>query len=292
MRSMTGYGRGGSHHAGLKFTVELNSVNRKQADIIVDLPREIIELEPRIRDIINAAISRGRLHVVVAWHRADGGKASEIKLDELLARAYLRATQKLKRDLKLTGTASLETILRCPGVLKMADTEADAEAMWPHVEKALRQALDGLVKMREKEGRHLGKDLETRLDGVRRNVAAIHRLAPAMIERHREQLHERIRKSGVEISFEDERLLKEVALFADRSDIAEELTRLESHLVQFQDNLQSREPVGRALDFLSQEINREINTIGSKACHAEISRTVVAMKSELEKIREQVQNIE
>ena len=292
MRSMTGYGHGETHHKGLKFTVELNSVNRKQADILINLPREIIELEPRIRDEINSVVSRGRLNVVVAYHRANGKGASPVQLDEAMAKACLHAIRKLQRDLKLDGTITMETILRCPGVLKLIESEIDAEAVWPYIEKALKTALVGLIKMKEKEGRHLREDLLKRLDLLNQGVQAIHKLAPAMIERYREQLHERIRKSGLELSFEDERLMKEIAFFADRSDITEELTRLGSHLVQFRDNIHSSEPVGRSLDFLSQELNREINTIGSKAAHVEISKEVVMMKSELEKIREQIQNVE
>ncbi len=289
---MTGYGRGEVHHGGLKFSVELNSVNRKQSDIVVDLPRELIELEPRIRDEINAVVSRGRLNVVVAWHRANGSRHAEVRLDEDLARGYLRALLRLQKSLKVGGEIGLEAILRCPGVMKMAESELEPETVWPHVEKSLKQALEGLVKMREKEGRHLRKDLVARLEILEKGARKIRELAPAMVERYREQLHERIQKSGIQVSFDDERLLKEVAFFADRSDITEELTRLESHWVQFRDSLDQSKPVGRALDFLSQEINREINTIGSKANHAGISQTVVAMKSEIERIREQVQNIE
>ncbi len=289
---MTGYGRGEAHHGGVKFTVELNSVNRRQSDIVVNLPREFIELEPRIRDEINTVVSRGRLNVGVTWHRAGDFKADEARLDEAAARAYLRGIRKLQRHLKLNGGISMDTILRCPGVLKIAENEINVESMWPHVEKALKQALACLMKMKEKEGRHLRQDLIERMGLLIKGVDAIRSLAPAMVERYREQLHDRIRKSGVDLPVEDERLLKEVALFADRSDITEELTRLASHLAQFRDSLNGSDPVGRVLDFLSQEINREINTIASKANHAEISRIVISMKTELERIREQVLNIE
>lgn len=292
MKSMTGYGRGESHHGGWKFTVELNSVNRKQSDIVIDLPREIIELEPRIRDVINTVISRGRLHVVVVWHRSNGTRTSEVKLDESVAKAYLRSLKKLKHSLKLSGSINFDILLRCPGVLKLTESEVNPETIWPYLEKALTQALSALVKMRKKEGRHLHSDLIQRMDLLGKGVQTVKNLAPAMVERYREQLHERIRKSGIDLSFEDERLMKEVVLFSDRSDITEELTRLESHLTQFGESLHASEPIGRALDFLSQEINREINTIGSKANHAEISQTVVAMKTELERVREQIQNVE
>jgi uncharacterized protein (TIGR00255 family) len=291
MRSMTGYGRGEHAQGGFKFTVELNSINRKQSDIAVNLPKELVELEPRIRDEINAQLSRGRINAVVAYHRGDTA-TGQVELDETLAVAYLKAIQKLQRKTKLNGSVTLDTVLRAPGVLKLAETSVDAEAVWPGVETALKKALAQLVKMREKEGRHLAADLTARLDTLAGGVARIRQSAPETVKRYREQLHARVQEAGLTVPLDDERLLKEVVFYADRCDITEELTRLESHFGQFRDCLKSGEPVGRTLDFLSQEMNRELNTIGSKANAAEISQEVVRLKAELEKIREQVQNIE
>ncbi len=292
MRSMTGYGRGEHVAGGFKFTVELNSVNRKQSDISIKLPGELEELEPRIRDEINTSVARGRINVVVAYHRGAEKPSEQVQLDLPLAKAYLRAIQKLQKETNLNGSLTLDTLLRAPGVLKIAESALDTEAVWPGVESALRKALGHLIKMREKEGKHLTTDLAQRIRLLAQGMASIQQLAPETIKRYREQLHTRIKEAGLEITLDDERLLKEVVFFADRSDISEELTRLDSHLRQFQDGLKSAEPVGRTLDFLAQEMNREINTIGSKANAAEISQTVVKMKAELEKIREQVQNIE
>lgn len=291
MRSMTGFGRGECRHGGFRLTIEVASVNRKQADVAINLPRELEALEPRVREAAAAVVARGRLNVAVTMRR-DAGRPPPVKLDESLARAYVRGIEKMRRDLKLAGEVTLDAVLRCPGVLRAGDSELDPSALWPSMDKALRSALDGLLKMREKEGFHLAKDLGRRLDELRREMTEIGRLAPAMVERHRKQLHERIRQSGVAVPLDDERLLKEVAFFADRSDVTEELTRLESHLEQFRESLRKREPVGRTLEFLTQEIHREVNTIGSKSGDAAISRHVVAMKGEVEKIREQVQNIE
>lgn len=291
MRSMTGYGRGETHWQGTKFTVELNSVNRKQSEISVDIQRDLIELEPRIRDEINAFVSRGRVHVVVAFHRR-GPDGHAVRLNEPLARAYLAAIRKLRKQLKLDGEVSIDTVLRFPGVLEGKEAELDPESVWPHLEKALKAAVRKMIVMREKEGRFLARELQKRLDLIVSRLSSIEKLQPRIVERYRGQLHQRIQSSGLELSFDDERLLKEVALFADRCDITEEITRLHSHLKQFQQQLRLREPIGRTLDFLAQEMNREINTIGSKANHAEISQHVVQMKGELEKIREQVQNIE
>jgi uncharacterized protein (TIGR00255 family) len=290
MRSMTGYGRGECARDGFKFTVEVNSINRKQSDITVNLPKELVELEPRIRDEINAHLSRGRINAVVAYHR--GAAEERVELDESLAQAYLKAIQKLQRKTKLNGSITLETILRAPGVLKLAESALDADAMWLPVETALKKALAQLVKMREKEGRFLAADLSKRLEVLAAGVTAVRHVAPETIRRYREQLHARVQEAGLSVPLDDERLAKEVVLFADRCDITEEITRLDSHLQQFRDCLKSSEPVGRTLDFLAQEMNREINTIGSKANAAEISQHIVRMKAELEKIREQVQNIE
>jgi uncharacterized protein (TIGR00255 family) len=289
---MTGYGRGECARGGFKFSVELNSINRKQSDIAINLPKELVELEPRIRDGINAQLSRGRINAVVAYHRSAAQAAEQVELDEPLALAYLKAIQRLQKKTKLTGAITLDTILRAPGVLKLAEAELDADALWPSVETALNQALAQLVKMREKEGRFLAEDLRHRLDLLAAGVARIRAVAPDTIKRYREQLQARIREAGLEVPLEDERLLKEVVFFADRCDITEELTRLDSHFQQFRDGLNATTPVGRTLDFLSQEMNRELNTIGSKANAAEISQEIVKLKAELEKIREQVQNIE
>jgi len=290
MRSMTGYGRGECAKDGFKFTVELNSINRKQSDIAVNLPKELVELEPRIRDEINAHLSRGRINAVVAYHR--GAAEERVELDETLAQAYLKAIQKLQRKTKLNGSITLDTILRAPGVLKLAESAMDAGAMWSSVEVALKKALAQLVKMREKEGKFLSADLSKRLEVLAAGLTAIRQAAPDTVRRYREQLHARVQEAGLNVPLDDERLAKEVVLFADRCDISEEITRLDSHLQQFRDCLKSSEPVGRTLDFLAQEMNREINTIGSKANAAEVSQHVVKMKAELEKIREQVQNIE
>jgi len=176
--------------------------------------------------------------------------------------------------------------------MKLAESAVDAEAVWPSVEVALRKAITGLVRMREQEGRFLANDLGERLGLLETGLEQIRKSAPEIVKRYREQLHARVKEAGLEIPVDDERLLKEVVFFADRCDISEEITRLASHLKQFRDCLKSNEPVGRTLDFLAQEMGREINTIGSKANAAEISQQVVKMKAELEKIREQVQNIE
>ena len=293
MKSMTGYGRGEAAQKGLKITVELSSVNRRQSEISVSLPRALESLEPRVRDEVNRRVARGRLNVKVSWHAGANDITARARLNVPLAKAYLKELTKLARELKVSESIALDTLLRVPGVLEDEEELADADEFWPAVQKALTGALGALVKMREREGAHLGQDLRTRMAFMRRSVARIGKAAPQMVERYREQLRERVKSAGLETPPpDDERLMKEVVYFADRSDISEEITRLGSHFKQFDELLRSAEPVGRTLDFLAQEMNREVNTVGSKANDSVISREVVVMKAELEKFREQVQNVE
>jgi uncharacterized protein (TIGR00255 family) len=279
---MTGYGCGESSHEGGKLVVEVSSVNRKQSEIAINLPRDLEVLEPRMREEINRHVSRGRVTVRVAFHAGDERKAGSVRINKLLA-----------KELGIEGRITLDTLLRAPGVLETDEEVGDAEAYWPAVEGALKEAMGQLVRMRIQEGGNLKQDLAARLALMRRAASAVRERAPAVADHYRRQLHERIAAAGITLTAEDqERLLKEVALFADRSDITEELTRLESHFGQFDVCLVNPEPVGRTLDFLAQEMNREINTIGSKANDAAIAREVVTLKAELERIREQSQNLE
>jgi uncharacterized protein (TIGR00255 family) len=293
MKSMTGYGRGEASRRGHKITAELSSVNRRQSEISVSLPRALEALEPRVRDEINRRVARGRLNVKISWHTGENDAAARARINTPLAKAYVRELSKLAQELKVSGTVTLDLLLRVPGVLEDEEDLADAEEFWRTVEQALSGALDALVKMREREGSHLAKDLRKRMAVMRQSVDRISKAAPRMVERYREQLRERIQSAGLETPPpDDERLMKEVVYFADRSDISEEITRLQSHFKQFDDLLKSGEPIGRTLDFLAQEMNREVNTLGSKANDSVISREVVVMKAELEKFREQVQNVE
>ena len=290
---MTGYGRGDCSQDGFKITVELSSVNRKQTEISVNLPREMEMLEPQIRDLINRQVARGRLTVRVSLHAGAGKASARMHLNVPLAKAYARELNRLAKQLKLPGPVTLDQLARAPGVLQTDEELAVEEDFWPAVEKALKRALSQMLKMREREGVHLAQDLSQRMTVMRQAAAKIEKYAPTVAERYRQQLLERIKSAGLEApGVEDERLLKEVVYFADRSDISEELTRLQSHFQQFDDCGKSKEPVGRMLDFLAQEMNREINTIGSKANDSLISREVVTLKAELEKFREQAQNVE
>ena len=293
MKSMTGYGRGECARQGFKVTVELSAVNRRQTEISVNLPRELEMLEAPVRDAINAQVARGRVTARIALHAANGKSAARAHINLPLARAYAAELNRLARQLKLPDPATLDQLVRAPGVFQSDEELVDTEQIRPVVEKALAQALAALVKMREREGAHLAKDLAARAGIMRQSADRIQKQAPHTAERYRQQLVERIKSAGLAAPEpDDERLLKEIVLFADRSDISEELTRLQSHFQQFDDCRKAKEPVGRTLDFLAQEMNREINTIGSKANDALISREVVTLKAELERFREQAQNVE
>jgi uncharacterized protein (TIGR00255 family) len=250
-------------------------------------------LEAQIRDLINRYVSRGRLTVRVGLHAGASKLSARMHLNVPLAKAYARELNRLSRQLQLPGPVTLDHLARAPGVFQTDEQIVEEEDFWPAVEKALKKALVTLVKMREREGAHLSVDLIKRISIMRKAATKIQKHAPTVARRYREQLVTRIKTAGLEApGADDDRLLKEVVYFADRSDISEELTRLQSHFHQFNDCLKSKEPVGRTLDFLAQEMNREVNTIGSKANDSLISREVVTLKAELEKFREQAQNVE
>ena len=290
---MTGYGRGDCSQDGFKIAVELSSVNRKQTEISVNLPREMEMLEAQIRDTIHRRIARGRVTARVSLHACAGKSSARLHLNVPLAKAYARELSRLAKQLKLPGPVTVDQLARAPGVLQTDEELAVEEDFWPAVETALKKALSQMIQMREREGAHLAQDLAKRIAVMQKAAAQIQKNAPTVAERYRQQLIQRVKSAGLEApGVEDERLLKEVVYFADRSDISEELTRLQSHFQQFADGFKSKEPVGRMLDFLAQEMNREVNTIGSKANDSLISREVVTLKAELERFREQAQNVE
>jgi uncharacterized protein (TIGR00255 family) len=293
MKSMTGYGRGECTAKGTRITVELNSVNRKQAEVSLSVPSELESIEPDLRDLILASVSRGRVSGRVILQYTGASRASAVAVNETQAKAYRRELSKLAKSLEIPDNLSLDSLLRLPGVLESAQPTLDAKAFRAPIKSAIGQALEGLLSMREKEGGNLGRDLAKRLAKLRRIVKRVAKLAPDVLKHHRERLIERLKKANVEVpDMDDDRLLREIVYYTDRTDVTEELTRLGSHFVQLEECLSDVVPVGRKLDFLAQEMFREINTIGSKANDANISSEVVTLKTELEKIREQVQNVE
>lgn len=288
---MTGQGRGEDLRDGIRIVVEIRSVNRKQAEVQVALPRELESLEPRVRETVGRVVARGRCEVRVSCDSPGG--AAAVRIDRGLARAYAAELRQVAAELGLSPEVSLDVLVRCPGVVGATGGAPDAERLWPGLEAALQAALAGLDSMRRREGEALAADLAQRVGELRGWVARIQERAPEVLARYRAQLLQRVRASGLPtVPADDERLLKEVVLFADRSDVAEELARLESHFGQFEDCRRSSDPVGRKLDFLAQEMNREINTLGAKANDSFLSAGVVELKTTLERFREQAQNVE
>ncbi len=293
MKSMTGHGRGESLQHGYKVAVEISAVNRKQLEIHVNLPREFDRLESAVKERVQQKVSRGRVTVRISVLTAKGEEVNRVVINRVLALESAEQLRQIASEAKVGDQLSIEALMRIPGVIRTESGVEDADAVLPVIRRATDLALKEFTQMRNAEGEELAKDLRHRIGLMTKAVARVNRRAPRVLNRYREQLLERIRQADVEgVSADDDRILKEVVLFADRSDISEELTRLQSHFQQFERLVDSKQPVGRTLDFLAQELNREVNTIGSKANDADISKDVVVMKTELEKFREQVQNVE
>lgn len=291
MHSMTGFGRGSAATDAWQATIELSAVNRKQAEVVVQAPRELAVLDGAIRKKALAAIARGRVQVSVIVERPLGIPAPA-RVDAALAAAFENAFVELGKSIGRSILPTASDFLRQPGIVVIGGGEADADAAWLAIAPALDDALGQLVAMRAREGADLKLDLLARLGVLEAAARVIAADAPSRLVRQRDLLAKRLREAGLDLDPADERVLKELAIFADRCDISEEITRLDSHFAKFREYLDASEPPGRALDFLCQELFREFNTIGSKANDAAIAQKVVEAKTELEKIREQAQNIE
>jgi len=293
MQSMTGFGRGTHTTERWLASVEAASINRKQVEIVANLPRPLQSLEPRVRQATLPHISRGRVQITVHIENPEGQASSQIRINPALARAFESAFSDLSLIIGRPLLPEPSDFLRQPGIMEIGATEeVDPEAAWEAISPALDQAISNLNAMRTSEGTHLRNDFLSRLGQLMAFTQTITSHAPGRVERQKELLFKRLSDLGIPLELEDERLAKELALFADRCDISEEITRLQSHFAKFHEYVHSEEPAGRPLDFLCQELFREFNTIGSKANDPLIAQTVVEAKTELEKIREQVQNIE
>jgi uncharacterized protein (TIGR00255 family) len=288
---MTGFGRGSAATDAWLATVEISAVNRKQAEIVIQAPRELNELDSRIRKAVLGFVSRGRIQVSIVLERPQG-TAADFRIDSSLALAFSKAFRELEKTVGHAVQPTATDFLRQPGVLAMGTAEIDVDSAWLAIEPALTDALATLAAMRQREGFDLKADFLTRLTVLESFARKIADEAPGRPVRQRELLTKRLREAGLDLDPADERVVREIALFADRCDVSEELTRLDSHFAKFREYLDAAEPPGRALDFLCQELFREFNTIGSKANDASIAQAIVEAKTELEKIREQVQNVE
>ena len=288
---MTGFGAGRGEAAGEALTVELRSVNGKFCEVKPRLPRELSSLETELVKTVKARLHRGVIDVFVRRESASG-RGMVPQVDLALAAAYAKALRELKSELGLAGEPSIQDLAQMQGVISLGETAADPLAMGTALQSALAAALEGLEEMRRREGEALARDLLGRLATLEKGAQAIARLAPAQVEAARERLNARIAELTRGVPLDPARLAQEVALIADRTDVAEELTRLASHLDQARGLVSADVPAGRKLEFLVQEVNREINTIGSKSQYAAIASQVVDLKAELERVREQIQNVE
>lgn len=289
--SMTGYGKGNLVLHGKDITVEVKSVNHRYFEYSSRMSRFFAFLDDKIKKEVRGMISRGKVEVSLMI-RAVESSETKIEPDVLLAKSYYDALQELSENLGLPNNADILSISKMDGVLTQVKNEEDAKTLWDDVNTVLHLAMDEFLAMRKAEGEKLYADVMERLDTVENIVKNIESTAPGRVEAYREKLYTKLQNILRDKQIDDARILTEAAIFADRVAVDEEITRLYSHISQYRKILSSKEPRGRKLDFLTQELNRETNTIGSKSNDLAITNMVVEIKSEIEKIREQIQNIE
>lgn len=291
MNSMTGFGAASASLKRCSLRVEIGGVNRKQTEIAISLPRSWAELETRVREMVAAPVSRGRVNVSISLQSSSGGAIPLQLHAEKLADLRMHLLS-LAASLEQPVQPTLDALIRLGIIAEESEADISAEEAWQAIQPALEEALQKFCSLRATEGENMKRDLLSRIDTLRRLRNEIKAQAATVPAHYREMLLKRLQEANLPFPADDERIIKEIALFADRCDVSEELTRLGSHLDQFCRLCDSAEPVGRTLDFLCQEIFRELNTTGSKANDAALAQLVVTAKTELEKIREQVQNIE
>jgi len=291
LKSMTGYGRANGALSGRDITAEVRSVNHRYFEVSMRYyPRAYSYLEERLKQAVQASISRGKIEVNLTVLDIDTGSAIEINMG--LARGYIEAIRRLNTELGVEGAPTVSILTRFPDIFAVKGGEVDENAVWRDVSSVLADALTHFNEMRAAEGGRMRDDMEMRLQSIEDAVRQIEDGMAGRLERYREKLTARMKQVLENTSFDENRILLEAALYADKSCVDEETVRLHSHIEQFRSFLDSETPVGRKLDFLVQEMNREANTIGSKAGDLGITQIVVDIKADIEKIREQIQNIE
>ena len=291
VRSMTGFGRGQGSAAGLEFTVELKAVNSRYFEFSCRLPRGYLFLEDKLKNFTAERVSRGKVEMYVT---IDSGVDDEItvELNRPYADAYIKALRELSEDYGIENKVTAADFIGNGEMFKVVRTEIDEEAVTAAALSVAGEAIDRFIAMRETEGEKLRQDVESRVDTILKKVEFIEAKSPETVEAYRQKLESKIKELLGDTSFDESRIITETAIYADKVAVAEETVRLRSHMAQLCDMLSKGGAVGRKLDFIVQEMNRETNTIGSKAQNIEIAQTVVDIKSEIEKIREQIQNIE
>ena len=291
LQSMTGYGRCEKEINGYRINIELKSVNNRFTDFSIKLPRYYNFLEDFVREYLKGYISRGKVDVFIRIEKIDGGE-SLVTLNRAYAESYIAALRELRDSFELSDDISAMTVARNADVFSFERAEEDEELLKNSVKEVLDEVMEAYVGMRKREGERLKRDIEAKLEVISAKVEIIERIEPDVVREYRENLEQKITDLLGNADFDRSRVLTEVAVFADKAAIDEETVRLKSHIKEFSKTLEASAPVGKKLDFILQEMNREINTTGSKANNIEISKIVIDVKSELEKIREQIQNIE
>jgi len=291
LRSMTGFGTGELTTSAGRYTVEVRSLNHRFLEVLVRLPRDLSSLEDRIRALVQGRVLRGRVEVAIIRENY-GKRVRTVKVDVDLAKTFISALNDLKQSLELSGTPDLSMLVGLPDLVKIEEQKEDLEESWPAIVAGVGQAMDRLVGMRGTEGARLAQDLEGRIERLRERVDEVERRAPLVVREYAGRLTRRVSELLGTLPVDEGRVAAEVAMFADRCDIAEEITRFRSHLAQTRQTIRGEGAVGRTLEFIVQELGREANTMGSKANDLEITRTVIAIKGELESLREQIQNVE
>ncbi len=291
MQSMTGYGRSEVRHAHLALTVEARSVNHRYLDIALRYPRLYAPLEARMKQRVSAYCTRGRIDITLVQQESPDTRRA-LSLDPMLAQQYYDALQHLQESLRLPGTIDLSMIASLRDVFKVEESSADVESDWDLIAQGLDAALQALQHMRRQEGEALSRDFHLRLQAMAQQIQLIRQRVPQVVVEYRQRLEQRVKELFAQFELDPNRVAQEAILFAERADITEELTRLEAHMQAFTRLLSSAEAVGRKIEFLVQEMHREVNTIGSKSNDTAISHSVIELKSELERMREQIQNIE
>ncbi len=291
VRSMTGYGRGEHIAEDRKFTVEMKSVNHRYNDINIKLPRSLASLEDKIKKTIMGDVFRGKTDVYISFETFSAADV-EVKVNEVLAAAYVEKLQLLEEKFNLTGANQLGLVAKFPDVITVEKAQQEEAVIWEALLPALQEAIQKFVGMRSTEGENLKKDILQKGEKIRTLVAEVKERSPLVVVEYQEKLHNRLKELLGGVDVDPQRIATEVAVFADKGCVDEEVTRLESHLVQLKEILENGGQVGRKLDFLVQEMNRESNTIASKANDIQIVKATIELKSEIEKIREQIQNLE
>lgn len=291
MYSMTGYGRGSAHENGRSLSIELKSVNHRFLDLAIRLPRNLMFLEDRIRSSLTKSFARGHIDVFVNYtnERAD---AKVVRVNTGLVKSYLDSVSAFTETFPVQNDLTVSTLLKLPDVIEITEADEDTSALQALCDSALAQATKGLLEMRFSEGERLKADLSIKIDKIEEIKNAIEKRAPEVVTDYRDQLNVRIAALIDEKELDRQRLATEVALFADRAGIDEEIVRLTGHITAVRRFMEDTVPVGANINFVVQEMNREVNTIGSKANDGELTGLVISAKTEIEKVREQIQNIE